>query len=97
MSDAHLNTSRPATTRRMVAMRIRRSSAGMVNARPSASAKLSMSYGLMTSAPSSSCAAPASALNTSTPSSSSRAATNSFATRFIPSCSELTTQMCARR
>ena len=45
----------------------------------------------------SSWAAPASSLSTSTPPRSSRAATNSFATRFIPSCSELTMQKSARR
>ena len=51
----------------------------------------------MITASRSSCAAPASSLSTSTPLRSSRAATNSLATKFIPSCNELTMQKVAMR
>ena len=97
MSDAQPKTLRPATIRRMARMRARRSSSGMSIAWSNASAKPSTSYGLMITASRSSCAAPANLLSTSTPSSSSRADTNSLATRFIPSCNELTMQKSARR
>ena len=95
MSEAHPNTLRPATMRRIARMRILCSSIGIPTARVMAAVNPSTSYGLIINASRSSSAAPASSLSTSTPRSSSREATNSFATKFMPSASELTTQKSA--
>src|SRR4029453_7308905 len=78
-------------------IRARRSSGDISSAMWMASAMPVRSYGLTISASRSSWEAPANRLRMSAPSSSSRTETNSLATRFIPSCSELTTQKPARR
>ena len=83
------------TVWRIRAIRARRSSGGMATAARMASATPSMSYGLTSRASRSSEEAPANWLRISAPSSSSRTEMNSLATRFIPSCSEVTMQKSA--
>ena len=97
ISDAQPKIFLPATTRRIACIRRRRSSRDISMLCSIAAAKPSTSYGLIMEASCNCCAAPAISLSINTPSSSSRAATNSFATRFIPSCNELTIQKFASR
>ena len=78
-------------------MRERRSSAGISTASRIASAIASTSYGFTSSASRSSDEAPVNWLRMSAPSSSPRTEMNSLATRFMPSCSEVTMQKSAWR